>query len=631
MATARRTTLGALSASTLNARASLGPTRVEKKPAKRLTMMGPAPAAGRASVGGDRLSMAGRRKSSMGGRRQSMAPQKLQDPRPINDKAFITNEIRLLIQYLTEHGYDHAISPKLLTAPSAKEFAHIVEFLICQIDPNFKFGAKFEEEYPHVMKQLKYPFNISKSYLASVGSPHSWPPLLASIHWLVELLLFAESGGINRMAMDPEANMVNADMMENGSLSDKVLFEYLAQSYELWIGGADEESIDADLERRFSAQAENVTATNSMLEGEIEELEAELESLRAQQSPLVVLTQKKKDMVSDLSKFETLIESLTSHVNERKQRLDELQRNLGRKEEEHGLMVQQQAELNEALAKQVMSAADVARLHNERTTLKTAIGTHETRLDEVRKQSWDRECDIAKGVENLQAQLAALSEAMKRCSAPVFSVTLQVASASLSELFQVAPPHSSNGANSTAPLTLSSVRASLASYKSQLHDEARKVQRDILRVQSEVDVCSEKRTECTRSAHAEEGKLRALEDSIVKLKAELQAASEEAEADANALRMEVESIRLGKDADLARMQKESTRVTLALRELSMQQEAAKEEAHDIILLALDVLTTHKAHIQSELASLEETATALHEDILEMGQATVAVDNAPVAV
>ena len=51
------------------------------------------------------------------------------DPRPVNDKAYLNSCIRTLITYLTGHGYDHAIAPKLLTAPTSKDFLHIVTFL----------------------------------------------------------------------------------------------------------------------------------------------------------------------------------------------------------------------------------------------------------------------------------------------------------------------------------------------------------------------------------------------------------------------------------------------------------------------------------------------------------------------
>jgi kinetochore protein NDC80 len=36
------------------------------------------------------------------------------------------------------------------------------------------------------MKELGYPFAISKSAMYAIGSPHMWPNLLAALDWLRE-------------------------------------------------------------------------------------------------------------------------------------------------------------------------------------------------------------------------------------------------------------------------------------------------------------------------------------------------------------------------------------------------------------------------------------------------------------
>lgn len=69
-------------------------------------------------------------------------PQAKNDPRPLADKGFQKACIRSLITYLTNHGYNHAISEKLLSTPTSKEFLHIVQFLFHKVDTNIKFGPK---------------------------------------------------------------------------------------------------------------------------------------------------------------------------------------------------------------------------------------------------------------------------------------------------------------------------------------------------------------------------------------------------------------------------------------------------------------------------------------------------------
>jgi hypothetical protein len=56
-----------------------------------------------------------------------------------------------------EHGYDQAISPKILSRPSAKDFSCIFVFLMRQLDPSFSIaaGAKLDNVVPQVFKSLK--------------------------------------------------------------------------------------------------------------------------------------------------------------------------------------------------------------------------------------------------------------------------------------------------------------------------------------------------------------------------------------------------------------------------------------------------------------------------------------------
>ena len=188
------------------------------------------------------------------------------DPRPISDKAYQANCVRVLIAYLSAHGYDQPLAPKLLASPMSKDVTNIVQFLMrqvrrarpppdlqvlgspcptsprgsggscrwrsdaftplagvgdsgvpqwravgnrssasaLQVDPNLvaKSMGKIEDDVPVLYKRLRYPFGISKSALFAVGSPHTWPGLLAALTWLVELLNYEEKA-VRRPAAFP--------------------------------------------------------------------------------------------------------------------------------------------------------------------------------------------------------------------------------------------------------------------------------------------------------------------------------------------------------------------------------------------------------------------------------------------
>ncbi len=143
----------------------------------------------RPSGAGAGLGIDPRRSSAFGGTKPS-GPK--QDPRPLTSKDYQAACIRTVISYLSTHNFPAAVSPKMLASPTGKDFCTIITFLFQQFDPTFRIQSKVEDEVPQFFKRLNYPFQISKSALFAVGSPHSWPAVLAAMTWLVELLNYVE-------------------------------------------------------------------------------------------------------------------------------------------------------------------------------------------------------------------------------------------------------------------------------------------------------------------------------------------------------------------------------------------------------------------------------------------------------
>eukprot|EP00954_Amorphochlora_amoebiformis_P023923 1362881-Amorphochlora_amoeboformis.AAC.2 len=210
-------------------------------------------------------------RSSMGrqsmGRRQSVGPRrssmynrsgKITDPRPLSDRKYVNKNTRVLVEYLTNHNYDKQITPKQVTAPSLKDFKNICSFLFKQMDPNFEFSKNFEDDvkdsqFVHIplhiremLKVLGYPFTISKSSLSAVGSPHTWPPILAMLCWLIELLNYLEE------LEEEEQNAIEKD-------DGKMFFEYLASAYKNFLdGNGSGEDLEGDFKAAYAARCESI-------------------------------------------------------------------------------------------------------------------------------------------------------------------------------------------------------------------------------------------------------------------------------------------------------------------------------------------------------------------------------------
>jgi kinetochore protein NDC80 len=78
------------------------------------------------------------------------------DPRPIREKSWQSNAIRSLISFLVQSGYNgSSISFKSLQTPSSKDFQMIFKYLYAQLDPDYPFNKKIEEDVSHVLKALR--------------------------------------------------------------------------------------------------------------------------------------------------------------------------------------------------------------------------------------------------------------------------------------------------------------------------------------------------------------------------------------------------------------------------------------------------------------------------------------------
>lgn len=250
----RRQTLGALSPNNLNSRQSLAPGKAGKDSRQSLKPH----AAGRPSVAPrqlERPSNAGldpRRSSAFGKTGSGKA-----DPRPLNDKNFFNSCIRTIITYASTHAYPYPLSPKILTSPTGKDFMQLAFWLFQRFDPTLKTFGKVEDEVPLFFKRLNYPFQLSKSALFAVGSPHSWPSVLAALSWLVELLNY-----------DDRAEDAAAQQFDEKQRSERQFFAYASTAYRYFLAGDDAKAAAADDEMlgQFKERQTALLQSNSTLQ-----------------------------------------------------------------------------------------------------------------------------------------------------------------------------------------------------------------------------------------------------------------------------------------------------------------------------------------------------------------------------
>lgn len=195
------------------------------------------------------------------------------DPRPIHDRSFQQESIRKLMDFLHQNGYEYPVSQKSLTRPSGKDFAHMVTFMLRQVDPMFQenTGAKdaiqmkFEDEVAMNFKAIGYPFPISKTALVAAGSPHTWPTLLAALTWLMELLQILQEDDEQEIVIEDAKPFASLEELE--LTTDKVFFAYLNKAYTAFLQG--DEAMQEKLE---NALADRFEKDDGYIEQEIERI-----------------------------------------------------------------------------------------------------------------------------------------------------------------------------------------------------------------------------------------------------------------------------------------------------------------------------------------------------------------------
>lgn len=149
--------------------------------------------------------------------------------------------IAKLSAYLRSAGFSGSgSSARTLSKPTQRDFEDVALFLFSRLDPSWRCERKFEDEFVDMFRMLHYPFTISRTVLAAVGTSHTWPPLLAALTWLVELVVHSEKWPARPPSGEDEGrNRFN---------------EYAANAYSLFLSGDDEAA--AQLRSRLEAAFE---------------------------------------------------------------------------------------------------------------------------------------------------------------------------------------------------------------------------------------------------------------------------------------------------------------------------------------------------------------------------------------
>lgn len=218
---------------------------------------------------------------------------------PIQDKHWINESIEKIVSYVVERNYSHDISLRMMQQPSFRDFINVTQFLSYQLDPNLDISTKPEEDIAMLLQELKYPYKINKSTIKGVLTPMAWPPILASVRWLVELLNYAE------IASSKIAKVASASQSSSASslsANERFFFDYVSRAYISFLtyGEGHTQQTEADLQQQFVATNQQILTEIHLLSSQIEELKLDNERLTEKRSALPELKKKKIKLQTEM-------------------------------------------------------------------------------------------------------------------------------------------------------------------------------------------------------------------------------------------------------------------------------------------------------------------------------------------
>lgn len=252
--------------------------------------------------------------------------------------------------YLSSHTLPFALKHPL---PSAKDITETLKFILSRFGFSSFESQKLEDNLQTLLKSFNYPVKLNKSALRVPGTPHSWPSLLAVIHWLVQLCKF-DSHRLS--SAKPPAS-------ENKELS------YAIESYLHYIRGKDDQvnELDHQFKQELEQERERLIDNVNVLEGNVKAQEEKLEAMRTGPSKRDVLENEKSALEEDVKKLHAMIEQLEGCMMAMEKLLEEKEKGLE-------IKVAEKEELKKKVQEQGINSRDAERMKREVQALERDIG-----------------------------------------------------------------------------------------------------------------------------------------------------------------------------------------------------------------------------------------------------------------
>lgn len=351
------------------------------------------------STPGNRPPSMGPFQGPSGGNAPLLPPfQALKDPRP-RDRKTLAHWQNEVYEFLIERGYPESCTPKTIQTPTTKDFHNIFKFLIQCSDPGHRWGSygkKLEDEVIPLLKTMGYVAydTITKSGLQAPGSMHTWPTLLAMLHWIMTTIKLREEAMSNdkiRLDTTIEPSMDDNRSEEIAAFSHWL--KYLEPTYILFLqtDDFDRELHKPPLEEFFQKRKDRVLLDIERLESRTAALEAEHARLANKPSALETAKKEHEKLGRDAESFLQYISRLRESNKKSEKQNEALKKSLELTEVKLKEATKRRAELAALVDKQNISDVELQQISSTRSQLERSSAAAATKHLQLTESMMDLE------------------------------------------------------------------------------------------------------------------------------------------------------------------------------------------------------------------------------------------------
>ena len=329
-------------------------------------------------------------------------------------------------------------------------------------------------------------------------------------------------------------------------------------------------------------ERERLLEENAQLKAELAEFEGP--------TPLETLSQRRKDFLSDIEKFNNLIATLKTHLAKNKKKYDDNLAELQQKRAEAEALTQEKARLEDIFQHQELTPADVERIKNARAKLDEQLKAVVAKKEELDQRAWKSEMALSKKLEvaeNMANEFNRLAESLQllpRSAPNANGVNYEIK----------INPHTPNMREIVSVDMKGTVVPNLTTLRESINERVHRINGELVSANEMLAKLGEMVTEKQDDNSIMDNRLKSMEKQYAEEKEALSdeykkqvAGVEELQNEIGRIRMHACNVHMDSERELERLHLEYE------EEMKVKSSNEKEALHKLAVKAITLVTAHK--------------------------------------